>query len=146
MVKPPPVDRRDSQTREASLRITARILEDVVISAKALARGLAVASLLASLVIGAHPSWADEASGQTTGVPAAAEPAPESTTELPETGDEATEHHRLAATIDREVEHHHRWVRGWRPYYYLHRLSKWADSLPAGTGLGYDFEFRLRRR
>jgi hypothetical protein len=77
---------------------------------------------------------------------ARAEPGPESTTELSETGDEATEHHRLAATIDREVEHHHRWVRGWRPYYYLHRLSKWADSLPAGTGLGYDFEFRLRRR
>ena len=32
-------------------------------------------------------------------------------------------------------------VRGWPPYFQLHRLSKRLDTLPAWTGAGYDFEF-----
>ena len=66
-------------------------------------------------------------------------------TPAPATPDEDADYDRLGTAIDRDVARHHRWIRGWRPYYYVHRLSKWADSLPAATGLGYDFEFRLRK-
>ena len=51
-----------------------------------------------------------------------------------------------AGRVDAEITRHHSWVRGWMPYAYLHRLSKQLDILPAASGLGYDFEFWLRRR
>ena len=52
----------------------------------------------------------------------------------------------LAQLVDQDVKSHHRWIRGWPPYFQLHRLSKRLDALPAWTGVGYDFEFWLRRR
>ena len=51
-----------------------------------------------------------------------------------------------AERIDAEVACHRSWVRSWYPYYYLHRVGKLLDTLPASSGLGYDFEFRLRKR
>ena len=38
------------------------------------------------------------------------------------------------------------WFKRWPPYYYLHRLGKRFDMLPAGPEVGYDFEFVLRKR
>ena len=54
---------------------------------------------------------------------------------------------RLQATrIDAEVARHRSRVRSWTAYYYLHRFGKLLDTLPASSGLGYDFEFTLRKR
>ena len=49
-----------------------------------------------------------------------------------------------AREVDRSVSRHHRPLRSWRAYAYVHRLGKRLDSLPASTALGYDFEFWLR--
>ena len=53
---------------------------------------------------------------------------------------------RRAERIDAAVRSHHTRLREWVPYYYLHRVGKWFDALPATTGLGYDFEFLLKKR
>lgn len=58
---------------------------------------------------------------------------------------DTTKYESLARLVDQDVASHHRWVRGWPPYFQLHRLSKRLDTLPAWTGAGYDFEFWLRR-
>lgn len=58
---------------------------------------------------------------------------------------EPVPHEDLARRIDAAVAAQHRRVRGWRPYYWLHRASKRLDTLPAWTAVGYDFEFWLRR-
>ena len=52
----------------------------------------------------------------------------------------------LARSIDRAVARHRRWLKGWVPYYHLHHAWKTLDTLPSRVGLGYDFEFFLRRR
>ncbi len=51
-----------------------------------------------------------------------------------------------ATRIETAVRHHDSWVRRWLPYRYLHRFGKRLDTLPASVGLGYDFEFVLRKR
>ena len=51
----------------------------------------------------------------------------------------------LSARIDAEVARRHRRIRTWMPYYYYRRLLKRLDTLPAWSGLGYDFEFWLRK-
>ena len=67
---------------------------------------------------------------------------PERSADEPDT----TKYESLARLVDQDVASHHRWIRGWAPYFQLHRLSKRLDALPARTGAGYDFEFWLRRR
>ena len=52
----------------------------------------------------------------------------------------------LAKAVDHATERHRRWVHRQIPYFYIHRFSKALDTLPASTGLGYDFEFWLRKR
>ncbi len=59
---------------------------------------------------------------------------------------DTTKYESLAQLVDQDVASHHRWIRGWPPYFQLHRFSKRLDMLPAWTGAGYDFEFWLRRR
>ena len=54
-------------------------------------------------------------------------------------------HESLARLIDKDVVSRRRWIRGWPPYFWIHRLSKRLDTLPATTGVGYDFEYWLRR-
>ncbi len=51
-----------------------------------------------------------------------------------------------ATEIDAAMKRHHRGLRESLIYYYFHRLGKWADTLPAATELGYDFEFWLKKR
>jgi SAM-dependent methyltransferase len=51
-----------------------------------------------------------------------------------------------ATRIESAVHEHDTWLRRWRPYYYVHRLGKRLDAWPASTGVGYDFEFVLKKR
>lgn len=51
----------------------------------------------------------------------------------------------LAERIDTAIKEHHNFVRGWLPYYYIHRVGKTLDALPTSTALGYDYEFLLRK-
>ena len=51
----------------------------------------------------------------------------------------------LAARIDAEIAGRHSPWREWPPYRHYHRLMKRLDSLPAVLGIGYDFDFWLRR-
>ena len=51
-----------------------------------------------------------------------------------------------AKLIDAAISNHYSQVRGWKPYVYWHRFLKLLDALPASTGLGYDFEFLLRKK
>jgi hypothetical protein len=51
----------------------------------------------------------------------------------------------LAAKIDTQVARRHSRLREWTPYRHYHRLMKRLDSLPAEFGVGYDFEFWLRK-
>lgn len=51
-----------------------------------------------------------------------------------------------AIEIDAAMKRHHQGLRKSLIYYYFHRLGKWADTLPATTELGYDFEFWLKKR
>ena len=48
--------------------------------------------------------------------------------------------------IDAEIARYHSWVRAWVPYYYVRRFLQRLDTLPDASGVGYDFEFRLRKR
>ena len=48
--------------------------------------------------------------------------------------------------IDEATKRYHHRLRESLPYYYLHRLGKRMDTLPAFTELGYDFEFLLEKR
>lgn len=57
-----------------------------------------------------------------------------------------TRYESLARRIDEDTALRHRWIRGWPPYYLFHRFWKRIDALPAQIGIGYDFEFWLRRR
>ena len=51
----------------------------------------------------------------------------------------------LAARIDQDIATRHRGFKSWPPYFYYHRAMKQVDSLPAWSGIGYDFDCVLRR-
>ena len=51
-----------------------------------------------------------------------------------------------AARIDAEIAAHHRWVRGWRPYFHYRRLVKRLDTLPGALAVGQDFDVLVEKR
>jgi SAM-dependent methyltransferase len=52
----------------------------------------------------------------------------------------------VAEPIDEAIEAWRSRVKQWVPYYYLHRLFKQLDTLPAQTEIGYDFDLLLRKK
>lgn len=52
----------------------------------------------------------------------------------------------VAEHIDRAIEAWRSPVKRWVLYYYLHRLFKQLDTLPARMEVGYDFDLLLRKR
>ena len=60
-------------------------------------------------------------------------------------GDPAGRFEPLAARIDAEIVRRQSRLREWAPYRHYRRLVKRLDAVPTGFGVGYDFEFWLRK-